>query len=327
MSGTPLLVVGAGGLLGRQVLARAAAHGLDAVGAGGLPWSDPDAVRVALRAPLEALLERAGTRPWALAWCAGAGVVASGVESLEAEREVVAGVVADLAQRAGRDARGVVFLASSAGAVYAGSTDPPFDERTEPCPLVPYGHLKLRMEQSVVGLLEDRPGIRLLVGRIANLYGPGQRLDKQQGLVSMLCQAHITGQPLPVYVPMETTRDYLFVTDAADMALAGVAALARDATCTNQATRAPAAAAVTKILASGRGTSIAELAGLAGRLHRRRTPMTVGSSPRGQGQVIDLRLRSQTWPELDGWARTPLIVGMAATREDLRRRHAAGAWH
>ena len=52
-------------------------------------------------------------------------------------------------------------------------------------------------------------GTAVLVGRIANLYGPGQNLAKPQGLVSQLCLANLTGQPLSIYVSLDTLRDYL----------------------------------------------------------------------------------------------------------------------
>ena len=64
------------------------------------------------------------------------------------------------------------------------------------------------------------PARPLLVGRISNLYGPGQNLAKPQGLVSQLCRAQLTRQPLSVYVSLDTMRDYLYVDDAAAMVVA-----------------------------------------------------------------------------------------------------------
>ena len=95
-----------------------------------------------------------------------------------------------------------------------GHPEPPFTEHTEPAPISPYGRAKLRSEE-IATAFAVRTSTALLVGRLANLYGPGQNLDKPQGLISQLCRAQLTRQPLSVSVPLDTMRDYLFVDDAA----------------------------------------------------------------------------------------------------------------
>ena len=124
----------------------------------------------------------------------------------------------------------------------------------------------------------------LLVGRLANLYGPGQDLDKPQGLVSQLCRAQLTRQPLTVYVPLDTMRDYLFVDDAAAMAVAGLGAVT------------PSGRRALKVLASERSTTVGAVLGDLHRVTRRRPPVVLGVSPRSRRQVRDLRLRSVAWP-------------------------------
>ncbi len=207
-------------------------------------------------------------------------------------------------------ARSALFFASSAGAVYAGSQGPPFTELTTPRPRTPYGSAKLAMESDVRAFAEAT-GTPALIGRIANLYGPGQNLAKAQGLVSHICRSHLNGQPLLLYVPLDTLRDYLYVRDCAAAVVAGLAALP-------QAADSPRV--VTKILASGHSTTVAGLLGESSRLFRRRPRVVLGSSSAAAGQVRDLRLRSVVWPELDRLARTPLPVGMASTAADVGRR-------
>ena len=58
-----------------------------------------------------------------------------------------------------------------------------------------------------------------MIGRIANLYGPGQNLDKPQGLVSQLCAAHLERRPVSIWVSLDTLRDYLYAPDCAQMVL------------------------------------------------------------------------------------------------------------
>jgi UDP-glucose 4-epimerase len=277
-----------------------------------VPWADEDAsVRTLSGAVDRFAMARAG-RPWALAWCAGAGVVATGEGALAAGVRVFERVTGALTAsvRPGED--GVVFLASSAGGLYAGSAPAPFDELTPPQPLVAYGRAKLAMEDAV-HRLAARTGVRAVLGRLANVYGPGQTLGKPQGLLSQLCLADATRRPLPVYVSMDTIRDYLYAADAARMVVRSMA-LAR---------AEPAGAVVPKVLASGRPVTVGYLVSEARRVfHRPLRTIPVGGA--GAGQVLDLRLTSRVWPEVDALAATPLAAGLARTSADVRARVVSG---
>jgi UDP-glucose 4-epimerase len=295
-------VVGAGGLLGRHVARELRAAGRVVV-TQEVPWHDADGARAALRAGATALAGLAAGGPWSVAWCAGAGVVATPQEDLDEEVEVFRAFLGELAALPGQ---GALFLASSAGGVYAGSPDlPPYTEASQTRPLAPYGVAKLAMEEHATEFAREH-GVALLVGRISNLYGPGQNLSKPQGLVSLLCQAELSRQPVGVYVSLDTLRDYLFVEDAAAMVVAGLDRLAPGER-------------VLKILASGRATSIAALVGEATKVFRRRPPLVFRGSASSSVQVRDLRLASVVWPDLDVLARTPLPVGLAATGQSVAR--------
>ncbi|WP_244932247.1 NAD-dependent epimerase/dehydratase family protein [Nocardioides sp. W7] len=297
-----LLVVGRG-LLGTRVAAAAEARGIVVLGVR-VPWEEPAA---ALDALLAAAASAAAEDPdWDLAWCAGAGVVATAEEDLAAEVALFRGFVSRV-----RPAPRTFFLSSSAGGLYAGSAGPPFTEAHEPRPLAPYGRAKLAMEEASDELAAA--GTRVLLGRIANLYGPGQDLEKQQGLISQLCLTHVTGRPLRLYVSFDSLRDYVYVDDAADLVLA---MLARGATL-------EPGSIVVKILASGTPTSVAVLVDACVRAFRRR-PHVVQCATTGGAQVLDLRLRSGVWPDLDAALHTPLLVGLRATADDVEARHRAG---
>jgi len=196
-----LWVVGGGGLVGRQVVAEGSTAGY-VVSVPDTPWSDVGASVAALEAQLRDFAADV-TGDWAIAWCAGAGVVATSEEELAAEVAVYERTLLGLERlldEGVHDAdRGAVFLASSAGGVYAGSADQPLTENSAVAPLVPYGHAKLAMEDALRDLA-GRTGLRVLIGRLSNVYGPGKRLDKAQGLVSMICVADALGTHLPVRV-------------------------------------------------------------------------------------------------------------------------------
>lgn len=298
-------VVGRGGLLGGAVeraLSRTTAVWTPPEQ---VPWDDHRAAATLLRAT-EGFAAEAGSGTWQLAWCAGAGVTTSTAGELTVEIRLLQMTLEALARS--RLGPGAVFLASSAGGVYAGAPGtPPFTEHTPPVPLSPYGAAKLEAERLAV-TWGRRTGVPVVVGRIANLYGPGQSLLKPQGLISRFCLAHLTGQPLSIYVPLDTVRDHLYVDDCAALVAQTLRA----------AHRLPAGTSVTKILASHRALTIGALLGEMRRLLRRPPRIVFGASAAARFQALDLRLQSVTWPELDRRTLTPLPVGISETMEDLR---------
>lgn len=307
MAGRHVLVVGARGLLGGAVLRVLRSRG-DTATTVRVPWSDPDAAVDALTDAARRVHE-ASAGDWTLVWAAGAGVVGATTEVLDAELRTIDGLVRRLSAPGG-PRPSLLFFASSAGAVYAGSDGPPFTEASVPVPLGDYGVAKLRAEEAVLALA---PRTRVLVGRISNLYGPGQDLTKNQGLVTRLCLSYLVREPIGVYVSMDTIRDYLYVDDCAELVHDGLERLAA----------APAdevAAGVTKILASNRAASIALLLGECRRVFGRKVLVRMVSSDLARQQGRDLRMRSAVWPELDRRATTPLPHGIHATVLDLRER-------
>jgi UDP-glucose 4-epimerase len=292
-------VLGSSGLLGGAVLRDHEQRGFPVI-TSRIPWRDHTAA-------VDALLDVARRLPengWRIVWCAGAGVVGASQDALDAEVRVIEDFLRRWDPGPSSGPR-TVFLASSAGGVYAGSLDPPFTESTTPRPLAPYGHAKLRIEELFTAHA-GRWGTGLLVGRIANLYGPGQDLSKQQGLISLLCHALVTREQLSIYVSLDTLRDYLYVDDAAAMISHGLDAVQASG------------GMHTKVLASGSPMSISEILGHLTRLSRRRPPVVLGASPVARFQARDLRLRSRAWPHLDHLVRTPVGVGMANCLSEVR---------
>lgn len=299
-------VVGRGGLLGGAVGARlVAGSAAEWAPSSSVPWATPDASPV-LDVHRRAFLSDVAGHPWTVIWCAGAGVTASHANILDEEvstfERFLAGIDLDDASR------GTIALASSAGGIYAGSLGAPFDEHSATRPLAPYGHAKLAMEDALRAWVA-RTGGRALVGRIGNLYGPGQDIRKPQGLISQLLRAHVQRRPLQVYVPLDTIRDYIYVADAATRLLASA----------RRAATGPGTTATTKIIATQHGYTIGAVLGELRRVLQRRPQIIVGSSPVARLQARDLRLRSRVWPDLDRPPLTPLPVGINATFEAMAR--------
>lgn len=306
-------VVGGGGLLGRAVSKSIREHRGELLRTGPIPWSDSAASHAALRTGAADLLEharRTGGR-WQLAWCAGAGVTGSTEEALADEVAALSALLDAVAELSGDDPlNGSVFIASSAGGVYAGASGAPFTEKHPVAPTSAYGRAKLAGER-VAAEFARSTGTPVVVGRITNLYGPGQNLAKPQGLISHLCRGHVAREAISVYVSLDTIRDYLYVEDCADMvrlALAGAAQETRG--------RDPL---LVKIFASHQGVTIGSLLGEFRRVFKRKPQVVLGTSPNASLQAADLRVQSTVWSALDERALTSLPAGLAATAEDLFR--------
>ncbi len=299
-------VVGAGGLLGTAVAATLRRRGAGPVMTWQVSWGTAAAGRD-LADGLDRLVELAEQphTPWRVLWCAGAGVTGTSSAALDLEVATLTDFLAALAARRSAIGGGTVFLASSAGGLYAGgATGRPQSEADEPVPISAYGRAKLAAENAARAYAAAT-GDTVQIGRIANLYGPGQNLDKGQGLISALCRGSITRQPVSVYVSLDTVRDYLFVDDCAEM-IADMVELGRP-------TEIPAGTALVKVLASQQGTTIASLIAVCRQVFKRAPLIALGRSANAAFQVRDLRLASVVWPAIDRRCLTPLPVGIAAT--------------
>ncbi|MBF4578829.1 NAD-dependent epimerase/dehydratase family protein [Frigoribacterium sp. VKM Ac-2530] len=300
--GVDCVVVGSRGLLGAAVVrAVDASHDFSLVGTPRVRWGSPSDATSDLAEVARSLGAR--TAPWALFWCAGAGV--NGMDRETADHEVgrFEEFLAEI-RRAPSAAPGVVFLASSAGGVFAGASGAPFGETSPVAPLSEYGRTKLRLE-GALRVLADVPSVTSVVGRFANIYGPGQDLDKQQGLISHLCRSTLQRRPISIFVPLDTLRDYVYVDDAARASLA----LVREH-------RASGARAELRVVASGTATTVATVITAVAAVAGAKPLIVLGTSPLTSMQGHDLRLRPSTGAA-DEAGRTPLGIGIAATWRDM----------
>ncbi|MGW3045436.1 NAD-dependent epimerase/dehydratase family protein [Kitasatospora sp. NPDC001159] len=86
---------------------------------------------------------------------------------------------------------------------FAGSERAPFTDFSPPVPRNPYGEAKLAVEEEARAL-SHRWRLPTVPARITNLYGPGQHLAENQGLVSAIIKARLSGEPLPLRAALET---------------------------------------------------------------------------------------------------------------------------
>lgn len=298
-------ILGRSGLLGSALGRR---HARDVIIPGPrVPWADPRPALSTLARGLDTFLDSVPSgAAWTIHWAAGAGVIGSAAATFERETAVLAGFVHGLAAR-DLPPFGAFSYASSA-AVYGGAIRPPFTESTRPAPTSSYAMAKHAQELEVSEALTGR--LSHVIGRISTLYGPGQDMTKGQGLVSIMCLQAARRQPVKIFVPMDTLRDYIYVDDAAE-ALRRFVCAAR--TARDTATRV-------RVVASGSAVTVAELAARVRAVGHRHIGIHQAAFPPSRAHVRDLRLRSEHRDELAGMPWTPLPVGVQAVYADVMSR-------
>jgi UDP-glucose 4-epimerase len=305
-------VVGRGGLLGRSVESMLAARGAIWHPHRRFSWSDPLALERELTTACREFATAVGSSPWQIAWCAGASAVGSASSDLANETtafcrllEVTSEVLCKRMKGSG-----ALFLASSAGGLYAGADSPPFNETSPVAPLAPYGWNKLEQEFLACTWSRDT-ATPLLVGRLSNIYGPGQNFSKGQGLITEVCLRVLTHRPLILYVPLDTIRDYLFNKDAGRLVADGLTRLRVEA---SEANTPPC---VVKILASNQPATIAVILAQFRWITKRPATVIVATSPNSRRQAPDLRMASSVWPEIDRHPVATLSEGMRWVLTDI----------
>lgn len=299
-------VVGRGGLLGSCVERRLGSSVWYPERP--FPWRDPEQLGKSVADAVRDFANQLGSRPWdswSVYWCAGSGVVGTSADRLAAETRTLRLFLDQLSDALGdrqRDLSGQVFLASSAGGVYGGSPETPLTEGTPPRPISDYGRAKLDQEEVLRHWAGARPTVSMLVGRFSNLYGPGQHLDKPQGLISHMSRCMIFNVPVRIYVSLDTTRDYLFAEDAAARIVAGMGRLGHEAGVSGQH--------VTKIYSSGSETTVAGLIGVFRQIAKRHLRVISGLNPVRTQQPVRLHFRSTVWSDEPVPPRTELFDGV-----------------
>ena len=295
--------IGSGGLLG-GALDRLRPHRFAAEA---VPWDNPAAAAAVLTSDLARFVDEGAGEPWSIAWMAGSATVSSTPEQAAAEHDTLSALLQALRQRPPMGT-GAFFLTSSAGGVYAGSAHPPFTDATAPIAVSAYGALKLNQEQVAVTTLSDTCPV--VIGRFSNIYGPGQNLQKLQGLISRLAQAAATQTPLNIFVSLDTLRDYIYVDDAAE----------RAAFWLDEATTRQPSDAHTTVIASGESVTVGQLIRTMHLVTKRRIPTALGSHASARDQVLDLRLVPTDAGALVGLPLTPLPAGAKRTYLDILER-------
>ena len=108
---------------------------------------------------------------------------------------------------------------SSGGTVYGVPRARLIDEEHPTDPISSYGITKLALEK-YVAMYSALAGVEHRVLRPSNVYGEGQRLHIGQGVIGILADRALRGEPVEIWGTGESLRDYLHVEDLVSATLA-----------------------------------------------------------------------------------------------------------
>lgn len=302
-------VIGSGGLLG-----TALTHLLQTQNAIFIPetrfhWSDEVALTRQIGQAVTAFAQTVADVPrWEIFWAAGVGTFASSPEIMAQETRALGLLLAAIRNTPSlHTTPGCITLASSAGAIYAGSREFIITEHTAPAPTTAYAREKLLHESMLADLAKESDGLRVFLARISTIYGGGQTSKKLQGLLTHIARCVIRGEPVHIYVPYDTIRDYISVADVARDLVAG----SREAF--------GSAGASMKLIASERPTTIAEIIGIFRKVAKRNPRVITSANALSSLYAKRIQFRSVVARHGPRPVRTPLLVGIAQLFEDERQ--------
>lgn len=295
-------VVGSGGLLGSALCRALCNKGTELFSpAERFRWGSEFALTSQLEAAVRAFASRIdGMHRWEIYWAAGVGTMGGSEADFALETRILSQLLHLVASEPRIMATpGAVAFASSAGAIYAGSLDYIISENSSPAPTTPYAREKLRQEGLVRSFVLSNCKMAALIARISTLYGPGQSFGKQQGLLAHIARCILRHQPIQIYVPFDTVRDYIAADDAASMMVAVLRAINNKP------------GVLMKIIASERPTTIAEIISIFKQIARRAPRIITSASRLSSIYSRRIQFQSIVAKECARIPRISLLVGIS----------------
>jgi UDP-glucose 4-epimerase len=277
-------ILGRGGFFGSSLAQEAIKHRYSLFPQIAIPWKSPDQRLLALEEAAEEFRVFTATahKPPTIVWAAGSEGVRASQSQEVSEYEAFLDFVAAISGVEALHGASVVVV-SSAGGVLGGSPSPPFNCRSPVKAINQYGANKIAIEEDAVNILGSN--FQVHIARITNLYGPWP--GPRQGLINRLCTAAATREALQIYVPLDTVRDYIYVSDAAKLLLLELTLI--DSVLTGGLEHI-------SLIGSGEHNSIGTVINTISHVSRRKIPVSMAQLEETQLQPRDLRMHP-SWVE------------------------------
>lgn len=302
-------VIGRGGLLGNSVEKQCRYFAEIFSPSEKFAWSDSARLDNQITESCRQFSQVVVDNEWAIFWCAGKGTLSSTIEQMAEETKVFQEFLKSVEQNFNPKSlqNGLIFHASSAGGVYAGSENQPFTELTVPKPTTAYGAAKLKQEDCLREF-SSRLDIRVVIGRISNLYGANQDLSKNQGLISTICSSILRRQPINLFVPLETSRNYIYVGDASRIIVDAAKIAVKDSGATRQ---------FLKLVVADENLTIGNILNVAKNVFRIKPLITASSNAKINKQPRSINFKSVSLLDADSFCKTRISVGIKRVMTDL----------
>ena len=108
-----------------------------------------------------------------------------------------------------------VIIISSGGTIYGIPEFVPIKEDHSTYPICSYGIIKLSIEKYAY-LFDHIYGLNSTILRLANPYGPRQRMAFNQGVIPAFFSKAINGQKLEIWGDGSVVRDFIYISDVID---------------------------------------------------------------------------------------------------------------
>lgn len=242
---------------------------------------------------------------WEIYWAAGISNMHSSNTQLISETDTLDNFFTILlSTNLDNSKPGSFIFSSSAGAIY-GDNGGLVNEDSKETPSTNYGKFKLKQEKRLIEGINNAKNIKLFIARLTTLYGPKQSKGKNQGLVTEIIRKTIENRPLHIYVPMDTSRDYLFSKDAA----AGLCQLWTEGLDNDHKF-------FIRIIASESSTTIAQIISICSKVLKRRPKILTSSNEKATAYKMKSAYRSKFQNINIRKNRTNIIAGLHQLLKD-----------
>ena len=311
-------VVGRRGLLGGGVEIESKSFGEIFVPTENFIWSDSTKLRRQFSDRCRQFSQTVGLQPWTIMWCAGKGTLSSSNEQMDIETLEFEEFLNTVSKNFDGDALklGSIFFASTAGGVYARSENPPFTENTIPQPDSAYGSAKLRQEGILLDFSESY-GTQVVIGRISNLYGANQDFSKNQGLISTICNSILRRQPINLFVPLETSRNYIHLSDAAKIIVNTMRLVSGQGINNGKHM---------KLIVADENLTVGNILSVAKSVFRIKPLVTVSAKSKHNEQPRVISFRSVVLTSADSFSKIQFNVGIKRVMQELRSDFMRNGW-